>query len=58
MPDIFRVPVNPQVSVGNPRNIYPNEPLNVPLQYAFNPRLDKGLRPGVNQQWNRADNQS
>ena len=49
MPEIIRIPSH---------NVYSQEPLNQSVQYSYDPRLDKGLRPGVNQEWNRADNQS
>lgn len=58
MPVETIVPMTRQAAAGRVPNVYPRESLNADLQYAYNPRLDAGLRPGINQQWNRAANQS
>ena len=35
-----------------------NQAANVPLQYRYDAERDAGLRLGMNQEWNRADNQA
>lgn len=58
MPEIIKVPRNSQAAMGRVPNVYPSESLNINLQYPYSSSYDEGLRPGVNQQWNRAANQS
>lgn len=57
MPEIIKLN-RPGTTGGRVPTVYPAESLNLGLQYSYDPRLDKGLLPGLNQEWNRSDNQS
>jgi len=57
MPEIINIPTGQGKPITSVPRIYPNQPLNLQLDFPYSATYDVNYRPGMNQEWNRSDNQ-